>query len=140
MSLKTCIIAYRGLSRITWTNPSISIDERNEDLENQKLASSRVLELMKEYGDAGKGSRQIEFFFYADSIEKAHLLANKLRGLDYKLEVVNSASPNEQLLINGWTTPIQTNKKVLIDWAQHMSLLGNKYDCKFDGWGTYMEL
>lgn len=128
--------AIRDSSQKTY----VSKEERQDNLDSQVLAASKVLELMRDYGDSGEGERKIEFFFYTDSLVKAHMLANHLRKLDYSVEVEKSAHSQKLLLINGWTTPIKTDDETVTSWAEHMSILGSNCDCKFDGWGTFMEL
>ena len=137
---KSLIKTITKTIRNSYRDSFVSKKESEDDMDRQADATAKVLELMRDFGDTGEGTRKIEFFFYASRIEKAHILANQLRQLDYDLEVVNSADSDQQFLINGWTTPMKTDDDIMISWAEQMSNLGSNCDCKFDGWGTFMDL
>ncbi len=93
---KSLIKTITKTIRNSYRDSFVSKKESEDDMDRQADATAKVLELMRDFGDTGEGTRKIEFFFYASRIEKAHILANQLRQLDYDLEVVNSADSDQQ--------------------------------------------
>lgn len=115
----------------------VSQEEHERNFEIQKQGANQVLELFDQHGGSTEKPHPIEFFFYSDSIAKAHQLAAHLRKLNYELQVDTSTGSPNQYLINGWTPPM--NAETIGSWSELMCKTGARYDCKFDGWGMFIE-
>jgi hypothetical protein len=95
----------------------------------------RSLELRKMYGAPTNDHREVEFFFYANNIDNALDLLNKLRKMNYSVECVQRDSAGEKFLITGNTTHINLQAKEMHAWSNQMYDLAAEFDCEFDGCG-----
>lgn len=77
---------------------------------------------------------KVDYFFYADTIEKAQELTKALENFNYKVENKVDVNNKKLFIIQGQSTPIKMMHEVLRKWAVDMCELGYKYDCDFEGW------
>jgi hypothetical protein len=75
-----------------------------------------------------------DFFFYADTPEKAQQLLKELTDLNYEVQQEKAVTDKKLFVIKGQTTPMKMMHEVLRKWAVDMCDLGYKYDCDFEGW------
>jgi regulator of RNase E activity RraB len=115
----------------------ISELEINSNLENQQSLTPITLAKLREYGVHENKELRLEYFFYTNNIEKAKALAGELSLLQYSSEYEKSAGDNDLYLVSGWTTELKMVEDTILNWTAEMCQLGLKYDCEFDGWGTY---
>ncbi len=109
----------------------------NSGLRHQSEMNSQVLTHLRNFGVADDRRLKLEFFFYTNSILKAHNLAEDLRALDYNVETVDMARGDNKLwVVSGWTKEINMDEASVTEWTTSMRHLGFKHDCEFDGWGT----
>ena len=116
-------------------NPYVSVKKFEESTQGQKQSAPMFLKLLKKYFENVEGTRQMEFFFYSKTIEKAESLKTDLEKLGYEVYGINE-SENDLFSIIGLTTPISLEEREVDYWIQRMNELGFANDCKFDGWGT----
>lgn len=117
--------------------PFISKEQQKEIFDVQSEGVSRAIKLMGYSDKADNPPRPLEFFFYADRIEKAHLLALALRKLNYDAQV--SPSKGRLFLVSGTTPNMNIEDNSLTAWAEKMCTIALTLDCEFDGWGTLMD-
>ena len=102
-------------------------------------AIKRSIELRKMFGAPESDHREVEFFFYANNIDNALDLLNKLRKMNYIVECVQRECDDENFLITGNTTQINLQVKEMLAWSNQMYDLAAEFDCEFDGWGALIE-
>ena len=72
---------------------------------NQQIEwSSQTLTALRKIDITEAKKLKIEYFFYTNDLEKATLLANSLKELNYEVEYGRSAGENKDLIVTGWTT------------------------------------
>jgi regulator of RNase E activity RraB len=127
-----------GLSDLFSRQPKrfVSKGAFETNLGTQMAMSLQTLQQLRKYNVAPENRRQLEFFFYTDTVEKAVVLAAELKDRNYDVEHRPSASNAKVQVITGWTTEITMSDAAVLDWTREMCTLGFKYDCDFDGWGT----
>lgn len=74
-----------------------------------------------------------DYFFYADTIEKANSLAKELKELNHLVQQEITSS-GKVFVVKGQTTPMKMMHEVLRKWAVDMCDLGFKHDCNFESW------
>jgi regulator of RNase E activity RraB len=84
-------------------------------------------------------SCEVEFFFYADNIDNALDITNKLKKMNYHVECVYANSGDKKFLITGNTPQLTMQSKEMLDWSNQMYDLAAEFDCEFDGWGALVE-
>jgi hypothetical protein len=75
-----------------------------------------------------------DYYFYADTVEKAIALVEELQSLNYFVQYVEAPNNKKLFIVKGQTTPMKMMHEVLRKWAVDMCDLGYKYDCDFEGW------
>ena len=130
-----------GLSDLFSRQPKrfVSKEAFETNLETQVAMTPQTLQQLRKYNVAPEHRRQLEFFFYTNTVEKAAALAAKLKDRNYEVDHRPSASNAKVQVITGWTTEITMIDAAVLDWTREMCTLGFKYDCDFDGWGTKAE-
>jgi regulator of RNase E activity RraB len=120
-----------------------NLSQRSNDnikIEGQLQASLRVLDLLSEKKNSGnKNESKIEFFFYADTVEKAGWLSQELKKLNYEVGFDSLATYKNKLLVTGWTNEMKLTEKVVTSWMTKMYNFARKFNCEFDGWGTFAD-
>ena len=81
--------------------------------------------------------REVEFFFYADTEDKASNLTIELSKLGYTVYQVDK-SENKWSII-GATPLMKIDEATLIEWGEAMYSLADKMEVLFDGWGMLIE-
>ena len=117
----------------------VSEEAFETNLETQMAMTPQTLQQLRNYNIAPENRRQLEFFFYTNTVEKAVALAAELKDRNYEVDHRPSASNAKVQVITGWTTEITMSDAAVLDWTREMCTLGFKYDCDFDGWGTKAE-
>lgn len=79
----------------------------------------------------------LDFFFYTNTADKAQQLVTALKALSYYVKPYTFDEEEKTYEVTGWTNKMELTDDVIQAWVQQMSELGYKYDCEFDGWGTY---
>jgi regulator of RNase E activity RraB len=127
-----------GLSDLFSRQPKrfVSKEAFKTNLETQMAMTPQTLQQLRKCNIAPENRRQLEFFFYTDTVQKAVALAAELKDRNYEVDHRPSASDAKLQLITGWTTEIIMSDAAILDWTRDMCTLGFKYDCDFDGWGT----
>lgn len=105
----------------------------------REKAIKRSIELRKMFGAPADESCEVEFFFYADNIDNALDITNKLKKMNYYVECVYSNSGDRKFLITGNTPRLRMQLKEMIDWSTLMYDLAAEFNCEFDGWGALLE-
>ena len=123
------------MSLFDFLNPYVTVKKFEESTRGQKESAPMFLKLLKKYFENVEGARQMEFFFYSKTMEKAESLKTDLEKLGYEVYGINE-SENDLFSIIGLTTPICLEEREVNHWIQRMNELGFANDCKFDGWGT----
>jgi len=93
----------------------------------------RILTLTKEYSGKTDHTQSVEFFFYANTEDKACNLAIELRRLDYEVYCIDKSTDKWSVI--GCTPPISLNETRLTEWGESMYELANEHGIEFDGWG-----
>ena len=103
----------------------------------QMMLSSRVVELV---GAPPGREQEVDFFFYADSRSAARSLATALKEMEYDVSVKKCPDDNPRFFIGGMTKKMKMDDQTLQLWTEKMCGLAERYDCKFDGWGTMADM
>ncbi len=114
----------------------VSDREFKMNLARQVDLAPETLKQLKKYGVSDDSELKLEFFFYAKMEDNAQMLAAALKKLNYEVEFGKSAGDKKLLIINGWTTKMKMDDGTVQSWTKEMCVLGYKFDCDFDGWGT----
>jgi hypothetical protein len=75
----------------------------------------------------------VDFFFYADKIDNALGLANRMREMNYNTKGVRSGVENEKYLITGNAPRMHIKPKEMHNWSNQMYGFADELDCEFDG-------
>jgi hypothetical protein len=102
----------------------------------QMMLSSRVMELV----GAPAGRKQEVDFFYADTRSAARSLATALKEMEYDVSVKKCPDDNPRFFIGGMTNKMKMDDRTLQLWTEKMCGLAERYNCKFDGWGTMADM
>src|SRR5688572_7072502 len=97
----------------------------------------RILTLTKEYGGKTGHTQSVEFFFYADTEDKAGNIAIELTRLGYGVYCIDKSIDKWSVI--GCTPPIPVNETALTEWRESMYELANEHGVEFDGWGMLIE-
>jgi regulator of RNase E activity RraB len=117
----------------------VSENAYKENLTKQTLMCSQTLSQLYSHGVKKDSKKKLEFFFYTDNENNANKLSQELTELKYSSNVDKSAHDNKIFLINGWSTEMEMEEKIVMIWTRSMCEIGYKYDCDFDGWGTNVD-
>lgn len=101
-----------------------------------------LLSVSKKFGGKTGQMQQVEFFFYADSQDKASNLAIKLSNLGYKVYGVEKSrykTKDDKWSIIGATSPMIIDEPTLTKWTEAMLTLADEMDVEYDGCGMMLE-
>ncbi len=104
----------------------------------QQKATSHALALLGKLSQSNQAKKEVEFFFYTNTIKKAEQLVLLLKNQGY--EVFKPSRTLDKIGVSGNTGPISLKEQDFLEWAEKMSDLGYACDCEFDGWGVGQEL
>ena len=104
----------------------------------QQKASQRALELFGQLSSESEPKKEVDFFFYTNTLAKANKLKHMLEGMSY--EVFELHDTAGKISVTGTTCPIAIDEKSFLEWVDQMNDLGYSCDCDFDGWGMGSEL
>jgi hypothetical protein len=102
-------------------------------------AIKRSLELRKMFGAPVNDKCEVEFFFYANKMDNALDLMNKLKEMNYIVECVQSDNTDGKFLITGNTPTIDMQSNEMIIWSNQMHDLAVEFNCEFDEWDAQIE-
>ena len=114
----------------------VAPEETRRKLARQLETNEALVGKLASAGVSPEDDFRVEYYFYADEVHKAKLLASDLARLGYEVEYRASSKREGQTIVTGWTTPMSLSLPTVNGWTEHMSQLGLKYDCDFDGWGA----
>jgi len=114
--------------------PFVSVKDFEESIQGQNQTLFHFLKLVKRFDKSMDKERQIEFFFYSQTLEDAESLKKDLEKTGYEVYGIDK-SENGKYSIVGLTTHMSLDKKSFEDWIQKMNEFGFINDCEFDGWG-----
>ncbi len=97
----------------------------------------RLLSLSKKYGGKTGQLQQVEFFFYADSQDKASNLAIELSKLGYDIYGVERSRNSWSVI--GCTPLMKIDEATLSEWGEAMYAIADEMNVLFDGWGMLIE-
>ena len=117
----------------------ISEIDFNDNCNMQLQLSPHVIEQLRDQGVVCDKELELEYFFYTNSEEKAKNLATEISKLNYTVSFGVSEVSKDRFLVTGWTTKMKMTDDVVNQWIEQMCELGYKFDCNFDGWGTFSE-
>ncbi len=113
--------------------------EHERNVANQVAMTPQTLAVLRTHGVEADTMLRLEFFFYTDTKAKAARLTSALKDLGYDAGHDNAAIAHGTFVVTGWTTEIQMDTPVVLNWARDMCELGYEHDAEFDGWGTTPE-
>jgi regulator of RNase E activity RraB len=119
--------------------PYVTESDFKRNLRIQQKLAPITLDQLRKLGVEDHKELRIEFFFYSKTVDKAEMLTMRLKQLNYETYFSESAGHKHRYLINGWTTEMKMDDQTVANWTTEMCKLGYKFDCEFDGWGTYPE-
>ncbi len=114
----------------------ITVEELDEQLEMQQQLNAAVLSNIFSLSKENVNSKELEFFFYTNEIDKANNLVIELYKFGYKIYGIDNNSLNGEFCIKGLTTHIEMDDEIVTNWSEQMCKLAFDNDCRFDGWGT----
>jgi len=106
---------------------------------SERDRTSQVYRMGEGFGLEFQPQQQFEFFFYAANENNASNLAIELYQLNYAVEPVTKSSGNGEWLINGWTNKMNSDEASIGEWSERMGMLAKIHNCKFDGWGSFID-
>jgi len=116
----------------------ISLEDFEESKDGHRSMVPIYMDLLRSLDDKTDISRQMEFFFYGTSKEKAEELRKDLERLGYEVYGIDKCKNGDYSII-GLTTEFSFEED-LESWSDKMNEIGYINDCKFDGWGTMSEM
>ena len=119
-------------------DPHISPEDFEESRKGHRSMVPIYMDLLRSHDDNTWQPRQMEFFFYGPTKEKAEGLRKDLEKLGYEVYGVDKSSNGEWSVI-GLTTEFSFEVEVE-GWSDKMCEMAFINDCKFDGWGTISEM
>ena len=105
--------------------------------DKQMQMTPQTLDQLRKLDVAANKELKLEYFFYTNTADKAEKLAAEIGKLDYTVEYRISPGDKKLFIVTGWTTKMKMADDEVKQWTKQMCELGYKFDCKFDGWGTY---
>ena len=111
----------------------------DEDSLSEKDKTSKVFEVGKNFGLEFKSQQQFEFFFYATNENNASNLLIELYKLQYEVEPLSKSVTKGEWLVTGWTCKMNSDESTVGEWSAQMGELARLHDCKFDGWGSFVD-
>jgi len=118
------------------TGQFVSEHNYKVNLERQIDMCSQTIEQLRKLNVADDRELKLEFFFYANTADKASMFASELGKLNYSVMNKQSAGDKKLFVVTGWTTKMRMTDAIIKGWSKQMCELGYKFDCDFDGWGT----
>jgi len=106
------------------------------NLEKQIQMTPETLYQLRKYNVTADKELKLEFFFYTNASKNAELLSKEISKLQYSVNHGVSAGDKNLFIVTGWTTKMRMADEVVKLWVKQMCVLGHKFDCEFDGWGT----
>lgn len=116
-----------------------SKEEFLESMMSQGFLVGRILKNVQRLGRMPLKERQLEYFFYTNSLIKATELAQEMGKLNYSVFYDETPYQPVQYLITGLTCFMPFNGNVVTQWAQEMCRIGYRCDCQFDGWEILLD-
>lgn len=111
------------------------LEEFQALVQNQKFLNRRVLENLKPLGVSEADERKLDFFFIAPDKKTAGELASHFKAnSDYRIYPPHFNGLHWS--VTGATSDISLSTRILDIWVEKMCRLGQKFSCRFDGWGT----
>ena len=114
--------------------PFVSVKDFEETTELQKHLLPNFLRLLNRVDKSMDEERQVEFFFYSQTMEDAEGLKKDLEKTGYEVYGIDK-SENGKYSIIGVTSVMSLDKKCFENWIDKMNEFGFINDCEFDGWG-----
>jgi regulator of RNase E activity RraB len=108
---------------------------KKNDKEGQSAMTSITVGHLLNFGVKPGDQRELEFFFYTTEKANADSLAAALQN-DYGYEIYEIHKTDDQWAVIGLTTPQPILTEMVQEWAEMMCELGDRFACRFDGWGT----
>jgi len=106
------------------------------NLKKQVELAPQTLKQLREIGVTDDKQLKLEFFFYANTLDKVQNLSYELLKLNYEVHAGQSQGDTKLFIANGWTTRMKMDNETVERWTKEMVEVGYKFDCDFDGWGT----
>jgi regulator of RNase E activity RraB len=98
---------------------------------------NRLLSLSGKYGGKSGHDQSVEFFFYADTEDRAGNLAIELTKKGYEVYQVEKSGKKWSII--GCTSPILISENNLTKWSEAMNDLANEFGAEYDGCGMLIE-
>ncbi|OMQ12948.1 ribonuclease E inhibitor RraB [[Flexibacter] sp. ATCC 35103] len=103
-------------------------------LATESLVSLRDAEIEEE------DELRIDYFFYADTLQKAQALETEIQKKGFTANVETAMHDKNLFIISGKTEKIKMMHESLSKWVTEMSELGYENDCIFDSWSIDSEV
>ena len=122
------------MSLFQFPKPFVSVKDFEENIQGQKQTLFHFLKLLRRVDKSMDEERQIEFFFYSQTMEDAESLKKDLEKTGYEVYGIDK-SENGKYSIIGLTSVLSLDEKCFENWIDKMNEFGFINDCEFDGWG-----
>jgi regulator of RNase E activity RraB len=108
----------------------------NSNRDKQMQMTPLTLDQLRKLNVTSDKELKLEYFFYANTADKAEQLATEIGKLNYTVQHGVSAGDKKLFIVTGWTTKMKMADEIVKQWTKQMCELGYMFDCEFDGWGT----
>jgi hypothetical protein len=105
-----------------------------EETEVKKALVEIIDSKLKEFGIEKSKRESVEFFFFADSENKANKLKTILED-KYDYEVYGIHKSKDKWSVTGCTPVMSTKTSTIQKWSMQMCDLAFEQEVDFDGWG-----
>lgn len=109
-----------------------------ENLLDTAVMDNRLLIVMQQNGDVPNKLRDLEFFLYAQTEERATLVADFIADNRYGRPLVQSSSEDKPWLLKV-TVNAPATENVVHTLSAFFACLSEIYDLEYDGWETSIE-
>jgi regulator of RNase E activity RraB len=124
-------------SKKVLSNTENQINTHIENLEIRNALVEIIDSKVKELGIEKSDTQSVEFFFYAESEEKANKFKSYLEE-KFAYEVYGINKANDKWSIIGCTLVMSTKNSAIQKWSMQMCDLAFEFDIEFDGWGMLL--
>ncbi|WET01781.1 ribonuclease E inhibitor RraB [Flavobacterium sp. YJ01] len=118
----------------------VSDNDFNANLVKHYRLATESLVSLRDAGIEEEDELRIDFFFYADTRQKAEALEMGIQEKDFSANFETALHDKNLFIISGKTGKIKMMHETLSKWVTEMSELGYGNDCIFDSWSIDSEL
>lgn len=118
----------------------VSENDFNANLVKHYRLATESLVGLRDNGIEEEDELRIDFFFYADTRQKAEALQTEIIEKGFTSNFETALHDKNLFIVSGKTGKIKMMHEFLSKWVTEMSELGYEHDCILDSWSIDSEL